>query len=205
MNLETGKKEARLIPKRSPELRESVRPSTPPKQEERGMVMVPSVVESDDSPEPLEASGPHSDLMEHQEMPTSGDELATEKIKEIFLGLPEPEPELLRAMKANISPEEMNKLLRRLWEKRQVELKDAMERMVDDATLLKKFIVELLDETKTDDYKVGVLTDIEFLVSKIDNARDFVQVCPLFPLKGSALDYATFDLSRWMGWWLCCR
>lgn len=103
-------------------------------------------------------------------------QLDVDNIHRILAQLPVPEPEL-----ANVSPDlppaELAALLRRVWAKRQAELVHAMETFKDDAYFMKELLKRLMSpQNETNEDIVRVLEDLEFHVSKLDNAIDFAGV-----------------------------
>lgn len=122
-------------------------------------------------------------------------EAAIETARRVLLELPEPDPDLADAIRRKVPQAELDALLAKVWEKRQQMLKHAMENMRDDASEMRELLASLhafgnscgsgaASSDVVDDTGAGVhadagavraqLEDLEFFVSQIDNAVDFV-------------------------------
>ena len=62
-------------------------------------------------------------------------------------------------------------VMRELWDRRQKELKAAMERMADVPTVLEELIKDL--SSKKEDERIQALEELAYLLSDVDVARDF--------------------------------
>jgi hypothetical protein len=103
--------------------------------------------------------------------------------RDILLGLPTPDKELVNAVESRISPSDLKALLSRVWEKRQEELRQVFDTTKTEAQLVNSILNDLLSGISsststplTYDDKVTLLTDIEFSVSQVHNAQDFVNM-----------------------------
>ena len=106
-----------------------------------------------------------------------------ENMRRILESLPEPEPDILNAMKQKLSSEEMAELLRKVWNRRQAQLKEFLDNIKTDADFMKALINNLMSTAQlteladpADDSRITVLEDLEFHVGKADNAKDFKTV-----------------------------
>jgi len=63
--------------------------------------------------------------------------------------------------------------IKRKWEQRQMELKEAMSTMVKPAEHMAKLAQILINSTADVDTLISTLTELESLVTDVDNARDF--------------------------------
>jgi hypothetical protein len=106
---------------------------------------------------------------------------SAELMESVLMGLPDPEPDLMEAVarRNEMSKEEMLALLRRVWDRRQVMLREAMSKMKTEAQQMHGVLQRLLQaqdgSTVTDPVadRIGLLEDLEYHVGKVDNARDF--------------------------------
>jgi hypothetical protein len=127
---------------------------------------------------PGEVEAGHPALDEHSDVDT---------MRRILNSLPEPEADVQAALSApNLTEAELRSLLRDVWQRRQAMLREYMDGIKTDAdfmrTLLERLMVPAAGEpgqagaADGDDPRVGVLEDLEYHVSKVDNARDFKTV-----------------------------
>jgi hypothetical protein len=110
-------------------------------------------------------------------VPTPQPEEDVAMMERVLFSLPEPEPELLAAQN-KLSKEEMAALLRKVWASRQKQLSEAFDNMKDDAHFMKELLKRLSGRLPAAEI-VSILEDLEFHVSKVDNALDFVHVSVL--------------------------
>ncbi|GMH48404.1 hypothetical protein TrRE_jg1625 [Triparma retinervis] len=85
-------------------------------------------------------------------------------------------------------------VMRELWDRRQKELKAAMERMADVPTVLEELIKDL--SSKKEDERIQALEELAYLLSDIDVARDFYVLKGWGALVGSAADLGNSPSSR---------
>jgi len=109
--------------------------------------------------------------------------------KKILVGLPQPEPSLLKALSSSskLSKEELDDLIRKVWQRRQQEIEDAAAKMVSYADVIGKILKELMTlQTTNAEAEAGrvvfLLNDLEYHLGDIDNAVDFRQMGGFFPL-----------------------
>eukprot|EP00750_Incisomonas_marina_P002762 INCI12603.1.p1 GENE.INCI12603.1~~INCI12603.1.p1 ORF type:complete len:526 (+),score=121.82 INCI12603.1:353-1930(+) len=111
----------------------------------------------------------------------------TDTLKQLLLDLPEPEPELLEGLEARLTDEQMEEIYRRVWQKRQAEIREAFKHTRDDVKLIKRLLGVLVRgrpdqreatlaaglNVSTVDEQLEALLDLEYIVSDIDHAGDF--------------------------------
>ena len=94
----------------------------------------------------------------------------------ILRGLPQPEPELASALKRNLPQAELDRIVKLLWDKRQIELAAARDAMVSDVSRMQREIDALTNASASVDERVASLRNLEWLVADIDNAQDFAHI-----------------------------
>lgn len=128
---------------------------------------------------------------EEFEAPFSGTEEGIEMAKRVLSALPEPEPDIVAAMESNMPKEELDELIAKVWKRRQSELKQFMQNNVaDEARDMQLYLAALANFAGVDfqapgneelpemslDAVASRLEDLEWLVTQIDNAGDFVNM-----------------------------
>lgn len=88
----------------------------------------------------------------------------------ILQSLPEPEPELKHLN--GKTKEEIKEILQRVWDRRQIELKEAMESMTTETKEMQKRIDIIVNETSTEEDIITAINDLEYYISDQDNAHD---------------------------------
>jgi hypothetical protein len=132
-----------------------------PSTNEEGVIPVKPLPPVDSKPVPTSEAAPQPE-----------DDVAM--MQRVLFSLPEPEPELLAAQN-KLSKEDMAALLRKVWDARQKQLSEAFDNMKDDAHFMKELLKRLSERPSAAEV-VAILEDLEFHVSKVDNAVDFVHV-----------------------------
>eukprot|EP01138_Halocafeteria_seosinensis_P004459 gb/GECG01004561.1/.p1 GENE.gb/GECG01004561.1/~~gb/GECG01004561.1/.p1 ORF type:complete len:634 (+),score=109.51 gb/GECG01004561.1/:1-1902(+) len=107
-----------------------------------------------------------------------------EQMKKVLGRLPEPDPEMRKALEQRLPPEKMQEILTRVWERRQRELEDAIKRMKTEAQQMHSLLQDLGENTiryaegtpNASEAMVINLEDLEYYVGKLDNARDFAKM-----------------------------
>jgi hypothetical protein len=143
MNLETGRKEARLMPGGYDPAQDGA-PSAKPAKTPRAKKLT----------------------IEEQELERA------ELIERVMRSLPMPPPELNSVNRA-VSPEKWKEVLNILWEKRQKMIHQASSQIHNTASAMQNATRDLLGNTSTAEEKVGILIAVNSLVRQIDNANDF--------------------------------
>uniref|UniRef100_K3WKB0 Nucleotide exchange factor Fes1 domain-containing protein n=1 Tax=Globisporangium ultimum (strain ATCC 200006 / CBS 805.95 / DAOM BR144) TaxID=431595 RepID=K3WKB0_GLOUD len=200
MNLETGKKEAKLMDPTDVEVDESMRSvvveqdatvtiATDVSGEIDTVVSKKEPASHDGSILPIDNTGAQ-EKEEEQSAEASGENADEapparwepawnhEKIYEVLQALPEP-PTLdgmdIYEAHAKLSKEEFRKQIITLWKQRQKDLKDAMDTMQDDAKYLGKLLEQFRDaeqEGNTDE-QLNVLEVLEWEVQDLDKTHIF--------------------------------
>jgi hypothetical protein len=109
----------------------------------------------------------------------------TMQMAEALMGLPIPEMELEEAIRRKLPPEELQALIRRVWERRQAELKEAFASAKTEAQQMQELLVRLLEPAAHGLDAQGVaavLEDLEFFVSTVHNAEDLRGMGGFLPL-----------------------
>ena len=133
----------------------------------------------------------------------------TDSLKQLLLDLPQPEEELVEGIRNQLSEEEMEKIYRRVWMRRQEEIHEAFKASRDDASLIKRLlgtIVRGRGDQEAEVLKQGLamstiyeqlaaMVDLEDLVSDIDHAGDFFHFGGL-NVVADALSYGSNDMDR---------
>ena len=93
----------------------------------------------------------------------------------VLLSLPEPPPELSDQNVTRLTPQQLEDLLKTLWDRRQVYLREAYAEMKTEAELMEGNLamLSLLSSSKPDDRTrmLELLEELEFLVANTDNAH----------------------------------
>jgi hypothetical protein len=152
-----------------------------------GAVVVPAgsaVVESGDEASSLARNAEEADARSSS---PSGLDPASEAIRGILMSLPEPEPELSEAAKnPAIKPEELTALLRKVWERRQEQLKEAFKGAKTEAQQMHGLLQQLLEPSSAmlsdkastslsdwEEHRINLLEGLEYHVATLHNAEDF--------------------------------
>eukprot|EP00938_MAST-03A_sp_MAST-3A-sp1_P002216 g2216.t1 len=153
IDLSTGRKQAKLIASE--------------KKEENGLIQLP--------PDSIEQSTPSS--------PIAPGKFNAELAKKVLLGLPNPDPSLLNAMKSDskMTREEIEKLVKKVWEKRQIEIEKAANEIEVPADKMMSLLRDLDNSTSTGEM-LRILDDLEWLIGDLDNAQDFRKMGGLVPI-----------------------
>ena len=168
----------------------------------------PNVDEAEKIPvvEPSIVWGTDLDVQEDDDPPVPDVSNLTDSLKQLLLDLPEPEPELVDGIRNKLSEEQMEEIYRRVWRKRQQEIRDAFKATRDDITLIKSLLGTLVrgrpDQRETTiaaglevssiDDQIQALIDLEYIVSDIDQAGDFFHLGGLQVI-GDALSFGDAD------------
>lgn len=126
------------------------------------------LVEPAEPVEPAEAVAAVEGL---EQLPADAAEMA-----DVLLSLPIPETDLADAIRARLPPEELQAIIRRVWERRQGELKEAFASAKTEAQQMQALLAQLLQPSAhglAADGVVTILEDLEFFVSTVHNAEDF--------------------------------
>lgn len=174
MDLEHGKKYARLMP--------GAKPPTP-----RGSTgNTEETLTSGDQVKGEAAAQENSD----------GD---VETMKRVLLELPEPEPELQDAIAKGYTQEQLNEVLKRVWERRQQQLEDALASMQTEGDEMKGSLDIIVNNTTDVDAVLGSLADLEYHVSSFHNAIDFAMMNGL-PVVASLLNHDSGEVRASAAW-----
>ena len=143
-----------------------------------------------------EGVSPHDELVlevqreeEVVEITDDLDNIQNDVVRNILKFLPESEIQALKGTK--YTPSELTRVTKLLWEKRQKELKEVMDQGVDNADVTAKLLQKAADESIPIDDRVAALLDIEYHVSDVDNAADFISLGGLGVLKKLIVDAAS--------------
>ena len=103
--------------------------------------------------------------------------------KKVLLGLPNPDPSLLDAMRSDskLTREEMEELVKKVWEKRQIEIEKAADEIEVPADMMTSLLLNLENATSTSDM-LTILDDLEWLIGDLDNAQDFRKMGGIVPI-----------------------
>ena len=126
-------------------------------------------------PDSIEQSTPSS--------PIAPGKFNAELAKKVLLGLPNPDPSLLNAMKSDskMTREEIEKLVKKVWEKRQIEIEKAANEIEVPADKMMSLLRDLDNSTSTGEM-LRILDDLEWLIGDLDNAQDFRKMGGLVPI-----------------------
>lgn len=102
--------------------------------------------------------------------------LNSAKAEELLLGLPEPDPELVSGLFANMPAAERDALVKKVWARRQRELQLDSQKAVSNFSSMNKLLQTLLDIEASEESKIQSLVNLEYYVADIDNAVDFVSM-----------------------------
>lgn len=223
MNLETGKKEAKLMDPTDLEVDERMRsvvvdPDAPITVATDVAGEIDAVVTKQDTAshvapidtearEDAAAESDESKGDEHlDEAPPASREPAWnhEKIYEVLQALPEP-PTLegmdIHEAHAKLSKEEFRKQIIALWKQRQQDLKDAIDTMQDDAKYLGKLLEQFRDAERDGNVEaqVNVLEVLEWEVQDLDKTHVFNFIGG-FDIIGSYLNSSSLPVRAHASW-----
>ncbi len=109
-----------------------------------------------------------------------------QEMERVLLSLPNPDPSLykLAKLRSEITPEEYEAGLQKIWNKRQVELQAAMDAMENTIKEMQNLLNTVLSKNGTSHDKVHALNHLESYVQDLDHAHDFyhmggLEVCSL--------------------------
>ena len=101
----------------------------------------------------------------------------------ILLALPQPPPELGdEAALRKLTPAQRQELVRRVWKRRQAALASTQENVVTEFDTMKQLIAHVSAEDAQTHVLLRALEDLEYMVTKTDNARDLHKADGLAPL-----------------------
>ncbi|KAL3668202.1 hypothetical protein V7S43_007063 [Phytophthora oleae] len=196
LNLETGKREAKLVDPNEPDSEESMRSVVVDPDAKETTVTVSTDIsgdivtqESEDdtltvtdeaSEDAVGLRTVDTELTEEgvDEAPAAEPNWNHEKIYEVLQALPEP-PKVegmdIHEAHEKLSPAEFRKQIVTLWKKRQAELKDALESLQDDAKYLGKLLEQFKEAEENGDTEgqLSVLEVLEWEVQDLDKTHVF--------------------------------
>ncbi|POM66581.1 Hsp70-like protein [Phytophthora palmivora] len=194
LNLETGKREAKLVDPNEPETEESMRSVVVDPNAKETTVTVSTditgdivnedealmVTDEESGDDVADVSTDEAELtdVEADEAPAAEPNWNHEKIYDVLQALPEP-PKVegmdIHEAHEKLSPAEFRKQIVTLWKKRQAELKEALESLQDDAKYLGKLFEQFKDaEQRGDtDGQLSVLEVLEWEVQDLDKTHVF--------------------------------
>ncbi|OWZ18714.1 hypothetical protein PHMEG_0007143 [Phytophthora megakarya] len=193
LNLETGKREAKLVDPNEAETEESMRSVVVDPNAKETTVTVSTditgdIVTEENGDEQLVAT--NEDVVETNtadaalteeetdEAPAAEPNWNHEKIYDVLQALPEP-PKVegmdIHEAHEKLSPAEFRKQIVTLWKKRQAELKEALESLQDDAKYLGKLFEQFKDAEQRGDTEgqLSVLEVLEWEVQDLDKTHVF--------------------------------
>jgi len=116
----------------------------------------------------------------------------TPSLKNMLLELPEPDPEIVEGFSKKLSEEQMEKIYRKVWQKRQQMIADAFSKIRNEATEMKKMLRRILerrgaviidtDESEKQELDtklpsteelLDILEELQISVEDLDHAGDF--------------------------------
>ncbi|KAG1708433.1 hypothetical protein DVH05_025112 [Phytophthora capsici] len=192
MNLETGKREAKLVDPNESEPEESMRSVVVDPDAKETTVTVSTDISGDIAIEESEdnmltvtdeanedASTDDTELTEElDKAPAAEPNWNHEKIYDVLQALPEP-PKVegmdIHEAHDKLSPAEFRKHIVTLWKKRQAELKEALESLQDDAKYLGKLLEQFKEAEQNGDNEgqLSVLEVLEWEVQDLDKTHVF--------------------------------
>ncbi|ETL42760.1 hypothetical protein F441_06744 [Phytophthora nicotianae CJ01A1] len=197
LNLETGKREAKLVDPNEAETEESMRSVVVDPNAKETTVTVSTdisgdivteeneddtltVTEEEISEDTVKASGEDvaSVVKEEDEAPPAEPNWNHEKIYDVLQALPEP-PKVegmdIHEAHEKLSPAEFRRQIVTLWKKRQAELKEALESLQDDAKYLGKLLEQFKEAEQKGDTEgqLSVLEVLEWEVQDLDKTHVF--------------------------------
>ena len=101
---------------------------------------------------------------------------ASSRMATILLGLPEPELEVEAAFTQGMSREQIQDLLKKVWNRRQEVLKEAFAHAKTEGNQMQELLNQLLQPEKhnlTTEDTIDILESLEFFVATMHNAEDF--------------------------------
>ncbi|KAG7390332.1 nucleotide exchange factor sil1 [Phytophthora pseudosyringae] len=197
LNLETGKREAKLVDPHEAETEESMRSVVVDPNAKDTTVTVSTdisgdivtevseddlltVADEEISGDATDASSDDTGLTaeEVEEAPPAEPNWNHEKIYDVLQALPEP-PKVegmdIHEAHEKLSPAEFRKQIVTLWKKRQAELKEALESLQDDAKYLGKLLGQFKEAEQNGDTEgqLSVLEVLEWEVQDLDKTHVF--------------------------------
>ncbi|GMF16915.1 unnamed protein product [Phytophthora fragariaefolia] len=197
LNLETGKREAKLVDPSEEDTEESMRsvvvgPNAKEttvtvstdisgdivatEADDDGLTVTEEVVNEDTADMP--SDDVESTDAQDDEAPPAEPNWNHEKIYDVLQALPEP-PKVegmdIHEAHEKLSPAEFRKQIVTLWKKRQAELKEALESLQDDAKYLGKLLEQFKDAEQRGDVEgqLSVLEVLEWEVQDLDKTHVF--------------------------------
>lgn len=136
--------------------------------------------------------------------PADGLDGPTRDKRDILLGLPLPEPDLQDAVTANLPPEELAAIVQRVWDRRQAELMEAFKSTKTEGQQMQGLLKSLLTgeaegQFIDDGTRIGILLDLEFFVTTLHNAEDFLTMGGLSTAV-SLLNDTSLDVALHAAW-----
>lgn len=101
---------------------------------------------------------------------------ASSRMATILLGLPEPEIEVEQALSRSMSREEVQALLKKVWDRRQEVLKDAFAHAKTEGSQMQDLLNQLIQPEQynlTTEDMIDILESLEYFVATVHNAEDF--------------------------------
>jgi len=129
--------------------------------------------------------------------PLDAEMKSAQMIERVLTGLPLPPKELQNANK--LSPEKYKEVMQLLWKKRQLELKDAEKKIHNSAKAMQSGTDVLLNMSSHDDDKLQVLENMEYEVQQLDNAMDFATIGGLAATI-NLLDHQNYKIRKYAAW-----
>ncbi|TDH70715.1 hypothetical protein CCR75_008874 [Bremia lactucae] len=189
LNLETGKREAKLVDRSDTDAEEFTRLLVTGSDSQETTVTVLTDYAGDaatdfENGETLSVTDDRlgnyalKEDAEHDEAPRAEPKWNHEKIYEVLQALPEP-PEVdgmnIHEAHEKLSPAEFRRQVVYLWKKRQAELKEALESLQDDAKYLGKLLKQFKEAEENGDMngQISVLEVLEWEVQDLDKTHVF--------------------------------
>ncbi|RAW33435.1 hypothetical protein PC110_g10227 [Phytophthora cactorum] len=196
LNLETGKREAKLVDPNEAETEESMRSVVVEPNAKETTVTVSTDISGDidaeenendmltvtdeisEDTEKVTTEDIESIVKEEDEAPPAEPNWNHEKIYDVLQALPEP-PKVegmdIHEAHEKMSPAEFRKQIVTLWKKRQAELKEALESLQDDAKYLGKLLEQFKEAEEKGDAEgqLSVLEVLEWEVQDLDKTHVF--------------------------------
>ncbi|CAI5704551.1 hypothetical protein KXD40_001469 [Peronospora effusa] len=185
LNLETGKREAKLVDPKEQETQESMRSLIVDPNAKDTTVTVSTdisgdIVSDDETLTVIEEEGTNDATVNEEEAETEVAEpnWNHEKIYDVLQALPEP-PKVegmdIHDAHEKLSPAEFRRQIVTLWKKRQAELKEALDSLQDDAKYLGNLLEQFKEAENNGDTagQLNVLEVLEWEVQDLDKTHVF--------------------------------
>ncbi|CAI5745516.1 unnamed protein product [Peronospora destructor] len=185
LNLETGKREAKLVDPNEQDTQESMRSLVVGPYEKDITVTVSTdisgdIVSDDDTLTVIDEEGTNDAIANEEDAETEVVEpnWNHEKIYDVLQALPEP-PKIegmdIHEAHEKLFPAEFRRQIVTLWKKRQAELKEALESLQDDAKYLGKLLEQFKEAENNGDTEgqLNVLEVLEWEVQDLDKTHVF--------------------------------